>query len=99
MFFQKKNTQQESDALQRILIENNKVNILKEEKIPNVALETTQRQTKSMTHNHGEVRLQLDEENSLVSTDDEDETSETPTSSSYGSEDDGIDLENDSSDI
>ena len=36
--------------------------------------------------------------NALVAIDDEDETSQTPTSSSYGSKDDGIDLENDSFD-
>ena len=31
------------------------------EKIPNAAPTTTQRQTRSMSHNHGEVGLQLDE--------------------------------------
>ena len=36
--------------------------------------------------------------NALVGTDDEDKTSQTPTSSSDGSEDDGVDLENDNSD-
>ena len=35
-------------------------------------LHTQQKQTRSMTHNHGEVRLQLDEENALVATDDVD---------------------------
>ena len=59
---------------------------------------TTQRQTRGMTHKHGEVGLQLDKDNALVATDDEDKSSLTPTSSSYGSEDDGIDLENNSSD-
>ena len=63
-----------------------------------MALETTQRQTKSMTHNHNEVGLQLDEENALVGTDDDDGTScQTLTSLSDGFEDDRIDLENDSS--
>ena len=46
-----------------------------------------------MTHNHNEVGLQLDEDNALVATNDEDETSQTPTSSSDWFEDDGIDLE------
>ena len=36
------------------------------QQIPNVALATTQRQTRSMSHNHGEVGLQLDEDNVLV---------------------------------
>ena len=40
-----------------------------------------------MTHNHGEVGLQLDEDNALVATDDEN-----------GSEDDDIYLEKDSFD-
>ena len=62
-----------------------------------MALETTQRQTRSITHNHGDVGLQLDEKNALVGIDDEDDTSQTPTSSSDRSEDDGIYLENDSS--
>ena len=56
-------------------------------------LKTQQRQTISMTHNHNEVGLQLDEDNALVATNDEDETSQTPTSSSDWFEDDGIDLE------
>ena len=56
-----------------------------------MAPDTTERQTRSMTHNHDEVGLQLDEDNALVATDDEDETSQTPTSSSDGFEDDGID--------
>ena len=63
-----------------------------------MAPNTTQRQTRSMTHNHDEVGLQLDEDNALVAIDDEDETSQTPTSSFDGCEDNGIDLENDSSD-
>ena len=57
--------QLEFDALQRIIVENNKTKILKEEKIPNVVLETTQRQTRSMTHNYSEVGLQLDAHISL----------------------------------
>ena len=63
-----------------------------------VAPNTTQRQTRSMIHNHDEVGLQLDEDNALVAIDDEDETSQTPTSSSDGYEDDGINLKNDCSD-
>ena len=47
---------------------------------------------------YGEVRLHLDEDNALVASYDEDETSQTPTSSSDGSKDDDIDLENDSFD-
>ena len=48
----------------------------------------TQRQTRSMTHNNDEVGLQLDEDNALIAIDDEDETSQTPTISSYGYADD-----------
>ena len=46
------------------------------------------------------VRLDCNwtKENALVGTYDEDETSQTPSSSSDGCEDNGIDLENDSSD-
>ena len=33
----------------------------------------TQRRTRSMSHNHGDVGLQLDEDNALVASDDEDE--------------------------
>ena len=51
-----------------------------------------------MTYNHSEAGLQLDEENALVGTDYVDETSQTPTSSFDGCEDNGIDLENVSSD-
>ena len=40
-----------------------------------MASDTTQRQTRSMTHNLDEVGLQLDEDNALVAIDDEDETS------------------------
>ena len=50
------------------------IKILKE-KILNVALDTRQRQTRSMPHNHDDVGLQLDEDNALVAIDDEDETS------------------------
>ena len=57
----------------------------------------TQRQTRIMTHNNDEVGLQLDEDNALVAIDDEDETSQTPTNSSGGYEDDDINLENDCS--
>ena len=54
------------------------------EKIPDVVPNTTQRQTRSMSHNHGNVRLQLDEDNVLVASDDEDETSQSSSSSSIG---------------
>ena len=45
------------------------VKILKQ-KIPNLGPDTTQRQTRRMSHNPGEVGLQLDEDNALVSSDD-----------------------------
>ena len=64
-----------------------------------MALDTTQRQTRSMIHNYNEVGLQLDDDNALVAIDDEDETSQTPISSSDGFEDDGTYLENNSFDI
>ena len=51
-----------------------------------------------MTYNHGEAGLQLDEENTLVGTDDENETSQTPSSSYDCVKIIRIDLENDSSD-
>ena len=54
-------------------------------KIRNVAPDTTQRQTRNTTHNHGEVGLQLDEDNALVASEDEDETSKSISSSSNGS--------------
>ena len=40
-----------------------------------MASDTTQRQTRSMTHKLDEVGLQLDQHNALVAIDDEDETS------------------------
>ena len=52
-----------------------------------MALDTTERQTRSMTHNHDEVKLEFNEDNTLVDIDDEDETSQTPTISSDGYED------------
>ena len=48
-----------------------------------------------MSHNHVSIGLQLDEEDALVSSEEEDETSQCATSSSNGSENDGIDLESD----
>ena len=48
-----------------------------------------------MSHNHISVGLQLDEDDALVASEEEDETSECATSSSDGSENDGIDLESD----
>ena len=70
------------------------IKVLKE-KLPNVTQDTTQIQTRSMSHNHVSVGLQLDEDNALVASEEEDETSQCATSSSDGSENDGIDLEND----
>ena len=67
------------------------IRILKE-KIPKVSLEMTKRQTTSMSHNHGDFGLQLDEDNALVANDEEDETSQSSFSSSNRSENDGISL-------
>ena len=53
----------------------------------------TQRRTRSMSRNHGDVGLQLDEDNALVASDDEDETSQSTSSSSDGSEGEGIPLD------
>ena len=63
-----------------------------------MASDTTQRQRRSVTRNHDEVRLQLDEDNALIAIDDEDDTSQTPTSSCDGYEDHCINLENNYSD-
>ena len=73
------------------------IKIIKE-KIPNVALNTTQRRTRSIYHTHGEVGLQFNEDNALVANDDEDETSQSSSSSSDGSEGEGIPLESGSFD-
>ena len=73
------------------------IKIIKE-KIPDVPVDATQRRTRSMSHNHGDVGLQLDEDNALVASDDEDETSQSSSSSSDGSEGEGIALGSDSSD-
>ena len=48
-----------------------------------------------MSHNHVSIGLQLDEENALVASEEEYETSQYATSSSDESENDGIDLESD----
>ena len=66
--------------------------------IRNVPPDATQRQTRGMSNNHGDVRLQQDEDNALVVSDDEDETSQRASSSSNGSEGEGIALGSDSSD-
>ena len=50
-----------------------------------------------MSHNHGDVGLQLDEDNVLVASDYEDETSQSSSSSSHGSENNGIVLGSDCS--
>ena len=68
------------------------VKIIKE-KIPDMVSTATQRRTRSMCHNHGDVGLQLDEDNVLVANDDEDETSQSSSGSSDGSEGDGLPLE------
>ena len=68
------------------------IKIIKE-KIPNVAPNATQRRARSMSHNGGDVGLQLDEDNALVASDDEDETSQSFSSSSDGSEGEGIPLD------
>ena len=53
---------------------------------------------RSMSHNHGDIGLQLDEDNALVASDDEDETSQRSTSSTDGSKGEGIPLDSGSSD-
>ena len=68
------------------------IKILKD-KLPNVAQETTQRQTRSMSHNHLSVGLQLDEDDALVASEEEDETSQCATRSLDWYENNGIDLE------
>ena len=68
------------------------IKIIKE-KIPDMVSSATQRRTRSMSHNHGDVGLQLDEDNALVASDDEDETSQSSSSSSDGSKGEGLPLE------
>ena len=51
-----------------------------------------------MCHNHSDVGLQLDEDNALVASDDEDETSQSSSSSLDGSKGDDIALGSDCSD-
>ena len=63
-----------------------------------MSLNARHRRTRSMFHNHGDIRLQLDEDNTVVASDDEDETSQRSPSSSDGSEGEGIALGSDSSD-
>ena len=65
------------------------IKILKE-KIPNVGPDTTLRQTRSMSQNHNEVGLHLDEDNMLVASDEENETSQISSTSSDESENDDI---------
>ena len=62
-------------------------------------IDATQRQTRSMSHNHGDVGLQLDEDNALVASDDEDEPSQSSYTSSGGSEGEGVSLGSDGSHI
>ena len=73
------------------------IKIIKE-KIPNMVPNATQRRTRSMPHNDGDVGLQLDEDNALVASDDEDDTSQSSSSSSDGSEGEGIPLDSGRSD-
>ena len=68
------------------------IKIMKE-KIPDMVSSAPQRLTRSMSHNHGNVGLQLDEDNALVASDDEDETSLSSSRSSDGSEGEGLSLE------
>ena len=55
------------------------INIIKE-KIPDVPNDATQICTRSMSHNHGDVGMQLDEDKALIACDDEDETSQSSPS-------------------
>ena len=73
------------------------IKIIKE-KILDMVPNATQRRTRSMSHNHGDVGLQLDEDNAFVVSDDEDETSQSLSRSSCGSEGEGIPLDSGSSD-
>ena len=57
------------------------IKIIKE-KIPNMVSNNIQRLTRSNSHNHKDVGLELDEDNALIATDDEDETSECSSSPS-----------------
>ena len=74
------------------------IKIIKEN-IPDVLVDATQRWIRSMSHNHGDIWLQLDEENALVASDDEDETSQSCSSSSGWSEGEGISVTSDGSHI
>jgi hypothetical protein len=57
------------------------IKIIKE-KIPNMVANEIQRITRSNSHNHKDVGLELDEDNALIASDDEDETSECSSSPS-----------------
>ena len=74
------------------------IKIIKE-KIIDVPLDATQRRTRSMSHNHSDIGLQLNEDNVLVANDNEDETSRSSSSSSDGYEGEGIALGSDSFNI
>ena len=63
-----------------------------------MAPDTTQIRTRSMSHNRGDVGLQLDEDNVLVVSDDEDETSQSSCNASDSSEIDNISLGSDTFD-
>ena len=52
-----------------------------------------------MSHNHGDVGLQLDEDNALVASDNEDDTSQSSCSSSARSEEEAVSLRNNGSHI
>ena len=62
-------------------------------------VDATKRRTRSISHNHDDVGLQLDEVNALVASDDEGETSQTSSSSSGGSKGEGVSLGSDGSHI
>ena len=61
--------------------------------------DATQIHTRSMSHNHGDVGLQLDEDNALVASDDEDDTSQSSSSSSARSDEEPVSLRNNGSHI
>ena len=52
--------------------------------------DATQICTRSISNNHGDVGLQLVEDNALISSDDEDNTSQSSSSSSVGSEEEAV---------
>ena len=55
------------------------IKIIKE-KILDVPHDVTQRWTRSMSHKYGDVEAQLDEDNALIASDNEDETLQSSSS-------------------